>query len=132
MAPVGPQVIENIGLTELIKHLQGNDSRPSILVVCATKEQFAKQLLAACVETTATNVDQQTTDGDDEPIEAKHTAKETPSLLKQPSLLQLAQSRSVKLVFCHDITLPRAYLATLAIQKSHLADLGSRDYQFNT
>lgn len=124
MARSRPQVIEDVGLAGFVQYIQGNNPRPSTIVVCATKEKFIEQLLAACIETSATDNNQPTTD-DDEGIEAVPTTKETHNLLKRPSLLQLAQSRTVKLVFCHDITHLRAYLATLAIPKSRLADNGS-------
>lgn len=129
MARSRPQVIEDIGLAEFVQHIQEKDSRPSTVVVCATKEKFIEQLLAACVETSATDINQQQTTEDNEHI--KHdpttttTQKETHGLLKRPSLLQLAQSRTAKLVFCRDISHLRAYLATLAIPKSRLADNGS-------
>lgn len=121
MARSRPQVIENIGLTEFVQYIQDNDSRPSIVVVCATKEKFIEQLLAACIETSATNISQPTTE-DDEHIEAVPAKPETHDLLKRPSLLQLAHSRTVKLVFCHDIAHLRAYFATLAIPKSRIED----------
>ena len=121
MARSRPQVIEDIGLAEFVQYIQDNDSRPSTVVVCATKEKFIEQLLAACVETSATNISQPTTE-DDEQTEAVPAKPETHDLLKRPSLLRLAQSRTVKLVFCHDITHLRAYFATLAITKSRIED----------
>lgn len=121
MARCRPQVIEDIGLTEFVQHIQDNDSRPSTVVVCATREKFIEQLLAACVETNATDISHPTTE-DDEHIEAVPAKPETHDLLKRPFLLQLAQSRTVKLIFCHDITHLRAYLATLAIPKSRHED----------
>jgi hypothetical protein len=116
-----PQIITDIRLSEFIQHVLSNDPQPVTLVVCATKERFTEQLLAACSDTQSTTIDeaQRPSDGDIAATEETTTPK-THFLLKPPSLLQLANSRNVKLVFCHDLTHFRACLATLAIPKPRL------------
>lgn len=122
-----PQVITGIRLTEFIQHLLSKDSQPATIVVCTTKERFTEQLVAACVDTEPSNIDeQQSSDG--EPAETGPAVTETHDLLKRPHLLQLANSRTVKLVFCHDITHLRAYLATLAVPKARHVNPGTATY----
>jgi hypothetical protein len=113
----GPQVVTGIGLADFIQDVLDNNSRPSTLVVCAAEETFIEQLLAACIETRPSNInEQQSLDG--EPAENEPVLAQTHDLLKRLPLFQLANSRTVKLVFCHDLTHLRAYLATLAIPKT--------------
>jgi hypothetical protein len=112
-----PQVVTDIGLADFIQDILDNDLRPSTLVVCAAKERFIEQLLAACLETRPNNIDERRSLDCEvagiEPVLAKPH-----DLLQRLSLFRLANSRNVKLVFCHDLTHLRAYLATLAIPKS--------------
>ncbi|GAB7331010.1 hypothetical protein MBLNU13_g02512t2 [Cladosporium sp. NU13] len=93
-----PQIITGIQLAEFIQHVLNNDPQPATLVPTAFDEA------------------QRPSDGDS--AETGPAAPETHDLLKPLSLIQLANSRKVKLVFCHDLTHLRAYLATLAIPKS--------------
>jgi hypothetical protein len=122
-----PQVITNIRLTEFIQSVLEDDAQPTTLVVCATKERFIEQLFAACVEIPSTTIDEAQRPSDDEAAEPEPAATEIHDLLKPQSLLQLASSRKVKLVFCHDITHLRAYLATLAVPKTRLAATRNED-----
>jgi len=115
-----PQIITDIRLAEFIQRVLNNDSQSATLVVCASKERFTEQLLAACVETEPTTIDEAQRRSDGDHAEIEPAAPETHDLLKPPSLLQLANARNVKLVFCHDLTHLRAYLATLAIPKPRL------------
>jgi hypothetical protein len=113
----GPRVITGVGLADFIQDILDNNSRPSTLVVCAAKETFIEQLLAACIETRPSNInEQQSLDG--EPADREPVLAQTRDLLKRLPLFQLANSGTVKLVFCHDLTHLRAYLATLAIQRA--------------
>ena len=118
-----PQVVTDIRLTEFIQSVLESESQSATIIVCSTKESFVEQLSAACVDTQTTTIDetQRTSDGD--ATEAEPVIADTHGLLKQPSLLQLANSRKVKLVFCHDITHLRAYLATLTISKHRLTSI---------
>lgn len=123
-----PQIITDIRLAGFVQHILNNDPQPATLVVCATKERFTEQLLAACLDTQPTANDEAQRPSDGDAAETEPAAAETPethALLKSPSLLQLTNSRKAKLVFCHDLTHLRAYLATLAIPKPRLASLGS-------
>ena len=115
-----PQIVTDIRLAEFVQHVLDNDHQAATLIVCATKERFVEQLLAACIDTPTTTVDQTQQLSDGETAETEPAAAEKHGLLEQPSPLQLANSRKVKLVFCHDLTHLRAYLATLAIPKPHL------------
>lgn len=115
-----PQVITDVRLAEFIQHVLNNGPQPATLVVCATKERFTEQLLAACVDTHPTAFDEAQRPSDGDTAETAPAAPETHGLLKSPSLLRLADSRKVKLVFCHDFTHLRAYLSTLAIPKSRV------------
>ena len=119
-----PQVVTAIRLGEFIQHVLKDKNKSVTLVVCATQERFTEQLLAACVDTQSTAIReaQRPSDGDTVEVEAESepALRETHALLKQPSLVQLANSRNVKLVFCHDLTHLRAYLATLAIPKPRI------------
>jgi hypothetical protein len=113
----GPRVVTGIGLADFIRNILDNNSQPSTLVVCAAKETFIEQLLAACIETQPSNInEQQSLDG--EPAGNESVLAPTHDLLKRLPLFQLANSRNVKLVFCHDLTHLRAYLATLAVPKT--------------
>ena len=115
-----PSVITDIRLTDFVNHILEDDPRPALLLVCSTREKFLEQLLAACIDTPSTTVDEtQRPLSDEETAETEPIAAEKHDLLKPPSLLQLANSRKVKLAFCHDITHLRAYLATLAVPKPH-------------
>jgi len=120
-----PQIITDFRLAKFIQCVLNNDSQSATLVVCASKERFTEQLLAACVETELTTIDEAQQPSDGDTAETDPAAPETHDLLKPPSLLQLAKSRKIKLVFCHDLTHLRAYLATLAIPKPRLESLGS-------
>lgn len=119
-APSRPQIVTDVRLAEFIQYVLNNGPQPVTLVVCTTKERFTEQLLAACVDTPPTAIDEAQRPSDGDTAETDPTAPETHSLLKPLSLLQLADSRKVKLVFCHDLTHLRAYLATLAIPKSRV------------
>ncbi|KAM0713128.1 hypothetical protein Q7P35_000580 [Cladosporium inversicolor] len=112
-----PQIVTDIRLPELIHHILDNGQRPATLIICATKEMFTEQLLAACVDAQTTATDEARGLSNDEMVKTEPVTAETHGLLKPPSLLQLAKSRNVKLVFCHDLTHLRAYFATLAIPK---------------
>lgn len=112
-----PQIITAIRLAEFIQHILNNDPRLATLIVCATRERFTEQLLAACIDTQTTATHEARGLSNDEMAETEPVTAETHALLKPPSLSQLANSRNVKLVFCHDLTHLRAYLVTLAIPK---------------
>lgn len=122
MASSRPQVITDIGLAECLQSVLDDGSQSSTLVVCAAREIFIEQLLTACVKSQTNIIDEQPS-GDDEPAKDEPVSTETHELLKQQTLLRLAKSRTVKLVFCHDLTHLRAYLATLAIPKVTLASV---------
>lgn len=115
MASPRPRVITDVGLAEFVQHVLDDKSQPSHLVVCASKEVFVQQLLDACVQPNRDADERSSQDGEptigEEPTAATHT------LLKRPSLLQLASSRRVKLAFCPTITHLRAHLSLLAIPK---------------
>ena len=115
-----PQIVTDIRLADFIQNVLNNDPQPSTLIVCATRESFTEQLLAACVDTHSTTIDEAQQPSDGDTAETEPGPPETHALLKPPSLLQLANSRNVKLVFCHDLTHLHAYLATLAIPKPRL------------
>lgn len=118
-----PQIITDIRLAEFIQHVLNNEPQPATLVVCANTERFTEQLLAACLDAQPTAVDETQRPSDGDAAENEQPgAPETHDLLKPPSLLQLANSRKVKLVFCHDLTHLRAYLATLAIPTPRAAE----------
>lgn len=119
-ASLRPQIVTDIRLAEFVQHLLSNDHQTATLIVCATKERFIEQLLGACIDTPTTTVDQAQQLSDGETAETEPATAETHGLLKQQSLLRLANSRKVKLVFCYDLTHLRAYLATLAIPRPHL------------
>lgn len=112
-----PQVITDVALTDFIQHVLHNNIQPATLVVCTSKERFIEQALAGCVNTQITAIDEAQQPSDGDAVETEPALPETHDLLKPPSLLQLANSRNIKLVFCHDLTHLRAYLATLAIPK---------------
>jgi hypothetical protein len=116
------QVLTDIGLADFIQRILDQHSQPSTLVVCAAKERFMEQLLTACIEPQTNHIDEQQSH-DSEPAENEPALARVHGLFKRPSLLQLANSKNVKLVFCHDITHLRAYLATLAIPKTHAASV---------
>jgi hypothetical protein len=115
----GPQVVTGIGLADFIQDVLDDSSRPSSLVVCAAKETFIEQLLATCIETRPSNInEQQSLDGEPAENENEPVLAQTHGLLKRLPLFQLANSRNVNLVFCQDVTHLRAYLATLAISRT--------------
>lgn len=124
-----PQVITDIRLAEFIQNVLDNDPQPATLIVCGTKERFTEQLLAVCVDTQSTSTDETRRPSDGETAETEPALPETHDLLKTASLLQLANSRKVKLVFCHDLTHLRAYLATLAIPNPRPASFGEENDQ---
>lgn len=124
-APSRPQIITDIRPAEFIQHVLNNNAQSATLVVCATRERFTEQLLAACAHKHPTAIDEAQRPSDGDSTETEPAAPETHDLLKPPSLLQLANSRKVGLVFCHDLTHLRAYLATLTVPKPRLAGLGS-------
>ena len=115
-----PQIITDIRLAEFIHNILDNDPQPATLVVCASKERFTEQLLAACVDAQSTTINEAQRPSDGDTAETEPAAAETHGLLKPSSLGQLANSRKVKLVFCPDLTHLRAYLATLAVPKFRL------------
>jgi hypothetical protein len=115
-----PRIMTDIRLAEFVQHVLSNDPRPATLIVCATKEKFTEQLLAACIDTQSTTADEAQQPSDGGTAETEPASPETHALLKPPSLLQLANSRKIKLVFCHDLTHLRAYLSTLAIPQPPL------------
>lgn len=117
------QVLTDIQLTEFIEYLIDADTKPCKLVICTSKETFIEQLLAACTEPQASDVAAHPNPNPgDETTEAEpdgNKASEPHGLLRPPSLLRLASSRSVKLAFCPSLSHLRAYLANLAISTSH-------------
>ena len=118
MAPSRPHVFTGLSLPDLVQHLLDSDSPSSVLVVCASKNNFVEQLHATCLDSGVDNTN------DEQPIDMLDTEPNEPSepephpLLKQPTLHQLATSRKLKLVFCPELVHLRAYLSTLAIPPS--------------
>lgn len=128
------KVLTDIQLTEFIEYLIDADTTPCKLVICASKEIFIEQLLAACTESQANDVvTHPNPNPGDETTEAEPDGNKAPEphgLLRPPSLLGLANSRSVKLAFCPSLSHLRAYLAKLAVptsQSFHASDTTNTD-----
>jgi hypothetical protein len=84
-------VLTNVDISGFINYVLDKHTKPSVIVVCMTREAFLQQLSADLTKP-------------DRPGDSK-------GLLQQPTLRILATSQTVKLAFCPDVTNLRAYLA---------------------
>ncbi|KAF7196693.1 hypothetical protein HII31_02063 [Pseudocercospora fuligena] len=100
-------VLEGAGVLDFLQHVLDCHAPPSTLVVCSTKTAFIESLRHAAADSEG---------GLDE---AHLPADRMRRLWRKPTFRLLSTSRTLKVVFCPDITHLRAYLATysLAITK---------------
>ncbi|KAI6843638.1 hypothetical protein KC340_g1103 [Hortaea werneckii] len=117
MADQTPLVLEDVSLTDFMRYVLDHHEGPSTLVVGSTKEDF----LAAFRDTAERQVrsdDPQLTRSESPGVShdhfATHHAASSQDAWTSPTLRMLATSRTVKVVFCPDITHLRAYLAAHA------------------
>jgi hypothetical protein len=109
-------VLTGLQLPDLVQLLLESDSPSSVLVVCASKDIFIEQLHATCLDSSIENIgDEHPTENNVESEPNEPSKPELHSLLRPPTLHQLATSRKAKLVFCPELVHLRAYLSTLAI-----------------
>ncbi|KXT13855.1 hypothetical protein AC579_6904 [Pseudocercospora musae] len=93
-------VLEGAGILEFLQHVLDCHAPPSTVLVCSTKTAFIESLKRAAASVPG---------GLDEPALPAHRMRR---LWRTPTLRLLSTSRTLKLVFCPDITHVRAYLAT--------------------
>jgi len=120
MAAQTPLVLEDASLTEFVRYILDRHENLSTLVVCGTKDDF----LAAFRDTAereARSDEPQATRSESPGVTHNHFATQRVASLQDAwtaaTLRMLATSRTVKVVFCPDITHLRAYLATHAVQR---------------
>jgi len=110
-----PIVLHPIGLVAFIQYILDQHAPPSTIVVCSSKEDFLSQL---CAATAGKTTDQANDNGNTDPHEQTDTASDPkpvkPASWATPTLRLLASSRTIKLVFCPEVTHLRAYMATHA------------------
>ncbi|EME78612.1 uncharacterized protein MYCFIDRAFT_157368 [Pseudocercospora fijiensis CIRAD86] len=110
-------VLEGAGILDFLQHVLDCHAPPSTLVVCSTKTAFIESLEHAAASTEA-GLDEATLPTD-----------RMRRLWRTPTLRLLSTSRTLKLVFCPDITHLRAYLATYSLalaKRPHDADTALR------
>ncbi|RMY65138.1 hypothetical protein D0863_09308 [Hortaea werneckii] len=120
MADQTPLVLEDASLTEFVRYILDRHEYSSTLVVCGAKDDF----LAAFRDTAerqARSNEPQATRSESPGVTHNHFATQRAASSQDawtaPTLRMLATSRTVKVVFCPDITHLRAYLATHAVQQ---------------
>jgi len=111
MASQQPVILENISLDCLISHILDNHSQPSNLVICGTKEAFIAHLVA---NSPASSSPPPAGQADPDSLPAPAQEGRIEPWIVAPTLRLLSLSRTVRAVFCPDITHLSAYLATLA------------------
>ena len=112
MASLTPLVLEGFTLPEFIRYVIDKHAQPSTLIVCSTKEAFLQQLHDALTEPSPEPDETERPAWDETRIEALIR------LWSTPTLRLLASSRSVKMVFCPDVTHLRACLAAYGYRTS--------------
>lgn len=116
-------VLHPIGLVAFVQYILDQHAAPSTIVVCSSKEDFLSQLSAAAAEKPT---DQANDNGNTDPHEQSDTASDSrpvkPAPWATPTLRLLASSRTIKLVFCPEVTHLRAFLATHAHQLAKADD----------
>lgn len=95
MASHQPVVLDVQSACDFVHHVLDYHAVPSTLVVCSTKTAFLEALQA---EPAA--------------MEEEHFAVNTRKLWQTPTLRLLSTSRTLKVVFCPELTHLRAYIAT--------------------
>ncbi|KAK3714995.1 hypothetical protein LTR37_007485 [Vermiconidia calcicola] len=100
MANLTPVVLENLNISEFIQHVVVAHSLPSTIIVCSSRDTFLKHMHATLTRTAT--LDRQNEEG------RKHEPWNV------PTLRLLASSRTVRMVFCPEVTHLRAYLGTYA------------------
>ncbi|KAK3684396.1 hypothetical protein LTR37_020331 [Vermiconidia calcicola] len=113
MANLTPVVLENLNISEFIQHVLVAHSLPSTIIVCSSKDAFLKHLHAASARTTT--LAQQGEEGEHDGPRSSGRKHEPWSV---PTLRLLASSRTVRMVFCPDVTHLRACLGTHAHRPS--------------
>ncbi|KAI7458732.1 hypothetical protein KC351_g17987 [Hortaea werneckii] len=119
MAAQTPLVLEDASLTEFVRYILDHHEGPSILVVGGTKEDFLAAFRGNAERQVSSNEPQVTRSESPSVTHdhfATHRAASSQDAWTAPTLRMLAASRTVKVVFCPDITHLRAYLATHAGQ----------------
>lgn len=108
MASLTPLVLEGISLPEFLQYVMDKHAPPSTIVVCSSREAFIKQLQASFNENTPQKPANEREPWDETTLETLRR------LWSTPTLRLLASSRTVKMVFCPDVTHLHAYLAAYA------------------
>lgn len=119
MADKTPLVLEDVSLTDFVRYVLDHHEGPSTLVVGSTKQDLLDSFRDTAERQVRSN----------EPLSSRsespsvmhdhfatHRAASSQDAWTAPTLRMLATSRTVKVVFCPDITHLRAYLATHAVQ----------------
>ena len=114
MALGPPTVLEKISTPAFVRYVLDRHDALSFMIICGTKSRFLdamRQPTANQLPGQAAEAPENVEPPSDENGESLHPS--TPQqLIAIPTLRMLAMSRTVKLVFCPDITHLRAYLAT--------------------
>ena len=119
MAPLTPLVLEGISLLDFVQYVLDTHTRASTLIVCSAKDTFLRQLQDALSKPLPEQHDDE--DNTNEEVERNVQRR----IWSIPTLRLLASSRTVKMVFCPDVTHLRAYLATHAYRTTMQSDVDS-------
>ncbi|KAH8705501.1 hypothetical protein BGW36DRAFT_285067 [Talaromyces proteolyticus] len=102
-------------VADLVDYLLYDSSRPTTLIVCSTRAKFLEQLAASVSKRIRESQDQISSE---EPLHSLEANRESiqsrpPDPLLTKTIGILANSRSVRLVFCTSLEHLRAYLSSL-------------------
>jgi hypothetical protein len=112
MATPLPTVLEGVDFLGFIQHVLDKHTGPSALIVCSTKDVFMESLQSALEASTPPR--------EGEEITAQQARPTSQKLAWQTPILRLlASSRTVRLVFCPELTHLRAYLSTYAYRPAY-------------
>lgn len=95
MASSRPIVLDVQSVQEFVQHVLEHHAPPSTLIVCSTRDAFVASLKVA--------------------PQTKRSSDGLEHWLRTPTLRLLSTSRTLRVVFCPDITHLRAYMATYSM-----------------
>lgn len=127
-ASLCPVILEEISLLGFIQYVLDSHTPPTTLIVCSTRAAFLQQLVTAVEDSEPADTDIRdiapSDGGAEETGEEGPSAEEPiplatpPHPLLIPTLHLLATSRTVRLIFCHNVPVLQAYLSTFPFSSS--------------